>query len=220
MAVTLADLKSRLQSAVPARGGVPSSSDYEQHIKDGVLQLATDVPLMRVATLSIVRGTATYNLATDFLFLIELEGIASADGVILSDAGIIPVSALWEESYTVDGSEITFDPIPTYTMGRDYRYAALYELTGGSGSETYARLTQNGARVALLYAQHLALTQQANGVAGDGWKYQIGDEMVDKSNQGRGLLTAAQGLLAQYQMAVKQQKGFAGSRARYTGIEA
>lgn len=215
MAVTLADLKSRLQSSVPARGGVPSSIDYEQHIMDGVLQLATDVPLMRVATLSIVNGTATYNLATDFLFLVELEGVASADGVILSDAGIVPVSALWEERYYIDGSTVTFDPVPAYTMGRDYRYAALYELTGG----TYARLAQNGARVALLYAQYLVLQQQAAVVAGDGWKYQIGDEMVDKSNQGRGLLTAAQGLLAQYQVAVKQQKGFAGSRARYTGIE-
>lgn len=220
MAVTLADLVSRLQRSVPARNSVPSTDDYTQHVKDAVLQMATDVPLLRIATLSLVNGTATYNLATDFLFLIELEGIASADGVILSDAGIIPVSALWEESYYIDGSTITFDPVPTYTMGRDYRYAALYELTGGSGSETYARLTQNGARVALLYAQHLALTQQANGVAGDGWKYQIGDEMVDKSNQGKSVMGQAQGLLTQYQMTVKQQKGFAGSRARYTGIEA
>lgn len=219
MAVTLADLKSRLQSAVPARGSVPSSGDYEQHVKDGVLQLSSDVPLVRVATLSIVNGTATYNLASDFLFLVELEGIASADGVILSDAGIVPVSALWEESYTVDGSTISFDPTPTYTMSRDYRYAALYELTGSPGSETYSRLTLNGARVALLYAQYLALTQQANVVAGDGWKYQIGDEMVDKSNQGRGLLGQAAGLLTQYQMAVGQQRKGYGSRERYVGVE-
>ena len=220
MAVTLADLVSRLQRSVPARNGVPSSDDYEQHVQDAVLQLSTDVPLVRAGTLSVVNGTAIYNLATDFLFLIEMGGIASAGGVIISSAGLIPVSTLWEESYTVDGSTITFDPVPTYTMGRDYRYAALYELTGSAGSETYARLTQNGARVALLYAQHLALTQQANGVAGDGWKYQIGDEMVDKSNQSKGLLADAQVLLTQYQMTVKQQKGFAGSRARYTGIEA
>lgn len=208
MAVTLADLVGRLQRSVPARNGVPSTDDYTQHVKDAVLQLSTDVPLVRLAELSIVNGTATYNLATDFLFLVELEGIASADGIIISDAGLIPVSALWEESYYIDGSTITFDPVPTYTMSRNYRYGALYELSGAVDSETYARMTQNGARFALLYAEYLALAQQANAVAGDGWKYQIGDEMVDKSNQGRGLLGQAQGLLTQYESAIKTQKGY------------
>ena len=217
MAMTLAALVSRLQSAVPARNSVPSSDDYEQHVQDAVLQLATDVSLIRVATLSVVSGTATYNLASDYLFLIELEGVASPDGVIVSEAGLIPVSAEWDEEYYLDGSTITFDPAPTYTMSRDYRYGALHELTGSAGSETYARLTQNGARVALLYAQYLALQQQAAVVAGDGWRYQIGDEMVDKSNQGRGLASQAAGLLGQYQMAVKPLKGY-GSTARYNSL--
>lgn len=218
MAMTLAALVSRLQSAVPARSSVPSTDDYEQHVQDAVLQLATDVSLIRVATLLVVSGTATYNLASDFLFLIELEGVASPDGVIISDAGLIPVSAEWDEEYFIDGSTITFDPTPTYTMSRDYRYAALYELTGSVGSETYARLTPNGARVALLYAQYLAVTQQAAVVAGDGWKYQIGDEMVDKSGQGRGLLGQAAGLLGQYQMAVQGLRGHPGGTARYTSL--
>jgi hypothetical protein len=215
MAVTLAALVSRLQSAVPARDSVPSEDDYEQHVKDAVLQLSTDVPLVRVATLAVVSGTATYNLASDFLFLVELEGIASADGVIVSETGLIPVSAVWEEDCYIDGTTITFDPTPTYSLSRDYRYAAIYELTGSSGSETYARLSQNGARFVLLYAQYLALTQQGNAVAGDGWRYQIGDEMVDKSNQGKGLLGQAQGLLTQYEMAIKSQRGY-GSTAKYS----
>lgn len=217
MAVALNALVTRLQSAVPARNSVPSADDYEQHVKDAVLQLSTDVPLLRVATLSIVANTATYNLASDFLFLIELEGVASADGVLISDAGLIPVSAMWEEETYIDGTTITFDPTPTYTMSRDYRYAAIYELTGVDPDETYARMNQNGARLALLYAQYLALTQQANVVAGDGWRYQIGDEMVDKTRQGQGLLTQGQGLLTQYQGAIQSQKGY-GSTARYNSL--
>ena len=215
MAVTLAALASRLQSAVPARDGVPSAGDYEQHVKDAVLQLATDVPLVRLGTLAVVSGTATYELASDFLFLIELEGLASTDNIIISDAGLVPMPREWEEEFYVEDTEITFDPTPTYTLSRDYRYAALYELTGDEGSETYARLNQNGARIALLYAQYLALTQQANVVAGDGWRYQIGDEMVDKVNQGKGLASQAQGLLTQYQGLIQSQKGY-GRVARYS----
>lgn len=215
MAVTLAELVSRLERAVPARDSVPSSDDYEQHVKDAVWQLATDVPLIRLGALSVVSGTATYNLASDFLFLILLEGLASTDNIIVSDAGLIPMPREWEETYIIEGTTITFDPTPTYTLSRDYRYAALYELTGDSGSETYARLNQNGARVALLYAQYLALVQQGNVMAGDGWRYKIGDEEVDKSRQGQGLLAQAQGLLTQYGMAVRSQKGY-GSTAKYS----
>ena len=111
------------------------------------------------------------------------------------------------------GGEITFYPTPSYTATRTLHYAALYELTGESGSEQYTTLTQNGGRIALLYAQYLALTQQASSVAGDGWRYQIGDEMVDKSNQGKGLIGQADGLLQQYRRAVQQQNGY-GSRSR------
>ena len=59
MTVPLADLVSRLQAAVPPRDGVPSSSDYAQHVKDAVLQLGQDVPLRRTTALNVVRGTAT-----------------------------------------------------------------------------------------------------------------------------------------------------------------
>lgn len=212
MAVTLAALVTRLQSSVPARDGVPAAGDYAQHVKDGVLQLSQDVPLIRRATLAVVSGTASYTLPTDLLYLIEMPSLSTPDGVLVTDGGLIPVGTGWAEEYYIEGSSLIFSPVtPGYTVSRGYRYAAGYVLTGGSGSETYAALNENGARVALLYAQYLALTQQASVVAGDGWKYQIGDEMVDKSNQGRGMLGQALGALANYQNAVRQLKGY-GSR--------
>jgi len=218
--VPLADLVSRLQAAVPPRDGVPSGADYEQHVQDAVLQLGQDVPLRRTTELNVVRGTATYALPGDFLYLIELEPLMGPvqEGVIIGSNGLVPVGADWCERVEVVGSEITFYPTPVYTATRTLRYAALYALTGEAGSEQYVALTQNGARLALLYAQYLALTQQASAVAGDGWRYQIGDEMVDKSNQGKGLANQANSLLAQYQRAVQAQKGY-GSQAQ-AGAEA
>lgn len=213
MTVALADLISRLQAVVPAKNGVPLAADYAQHVKDAVLQLAQDVPLPRTTELAIVAGIASYALPSDFQFVIELASLSHPDGIVINNSGLIPVPTTWQERYEVVGGQITLYPTPTYTMTRILRYAALYELTGTSGSEQYATLTQNGARIALLYAQYLALSQQASAVAGDGWRYQIGDEMVDKSNQGKGISGQADGLLSQYQRAVQQQKGY-GSRGR------
>lgn len=212
MSVALADLVSRLEAQVPARNNVPA--DYSQLVQDAVLQLSQDVPLMRPGALSIVSGTASYDLPSDFLFLIELESLANADGIIISDAGLIPVPGHWAERYYIEGSAIRFDPTPTYTLSRKFRYAATYEL---DSDDVYQRLTGNGARVALLYAQFLALTEQANAIVGDGWRYRIGDEEVDKSRQGDGLRNQARAALDAYQRAVSQQKGY-GSRARYNGL--
>jgi hypothetical protein len=208
MSVVLSYLVSRLQASVPARNGVPSSDDYEQHVKDAVLQLSQDVPLRRTTELSIVAGTATYDLPGDFLFLVELASLCQPDSVFVSVDGLIPVPATWQERFEIVNGEITFFPTPTYSTTRTLRYAALYELSGELGSEVYTTLTENGARIALLYAQYLALAQQGNSVAGSGWRYQIGDEMVDKSNQGKSYLAQAEALLAQYQRAVAQQKGY------------
>lgn len=208
MGVSLSTLTGRLGEKVPARNGVPA--DYDQICQEAVLQLGQDVPLIRTATLSIVSGTATYSLPTDFLFLIELEGLASPDGVIIGDSGLIPVSATWEERYYIGGGEITFDPTPTYSVSRDLRYGAVYEL---DDSNVYQRLTENGARVALLYGQYLALMEQANAVAGNAWRYQIGDEMVDKTKQGEGLRQMGEAALRRYEAAVKPLKAY-GSRSR------
>lgn len=212
MTVALSELVNRLQAAVPPRDDVPSAADYAQHVKDAVLQLAQDVPLPRTAELAVVHGMATYDLPADFLFLIELPSLCHPAGLLVSANGLVPVPTTWQERYEIRDGQITFYPTPTYTATRCLRYAACYALSGDPGSEQYASLNQHGARLALLYAQYLALTQQASAVAGDGWRYQIGDEMVDKSNQGKGLMSQADSLLQQYRRAVQQQKGY-GSRS-------
>ncbi|MGD9729962.1 MAG: hypothetical protein AB7R40_22195 [Nitrospiraceae bacterium] len=203
MGVSLATLEARLTALVPALNGVPA--DYEQLAKDAVDQLSTDVPMTKMMQLAVVSGTAAYDLPADFRFLISLEGIRRPDGIIIGNSGLIPVSSTWEEYYDVEGNRIVFTPTPTYSLSRAVRYGAGHVL---DGSEIYPRLTENGARIALLYGQHLALMAQANTVAPAGWKYQIGDEMVDKSGQAGKLREQADGLLKQYQSAVKPLKGY------------
>lgn len=208
MAVTLAALVARLQAAVPAKDGVPATADYSRHVQDAVLQLSQDAPLRKTGTLAVVSGTADYALPADFLFLIEWPSLLTEDGVIINEAGIIPLPDAWEETVDVAGATLTIDPEPGYTLSRTFRYAALHAQTGGAGSDTYATLTETTARVALLYAQHLALTQQAVNVSGNNWRYQIGDEMVDKSRQFEGYRAAIETALTSYRQAVQALKGY------------
>ena len=209
MAITLASLVTRLQNMVPARDGVPA--DYEQIVKDAVLQVSQDVPAIRYAVLSIVPGVATYDLADDFIDMILMESAWNPDGIIISDAGLIPTSADYEEVYAIVNGQITITPTPTYTVDRDYKYIAGFVL---DGDEIYQNLSQNTARIAMYYAQYTALNEIATSASGGNFSYTIGDERVDKKGMTAGYMAQADRMLTQYQNAIKpHQTG--GIRARY-----
>lgn len=204
MTIALSTLAARLASMVPARNSIPSSGDYDQHVKDAVLQLGQDAPLLRTATLSIVSGTVTYTLAADFLYMVEVVKPLKYDDVLVTNAGLVPVAAEYNEMWDYYGNTLTITPTPTYTTDRRYRYAALHAL---NGSNEYTTLDDNRARVALLYAQYLAIGQLANAESGTGWRYQIGDEMVDKKGAHADTRNQADAMLKSYQQAVKLLKG-------------
>jgi len=207
MTVSIAQLADHLQRTVPARNDVPG--DYERIAQDAVHQLSQDVPIVTAATIQVTAGQASYNLPADFLYEIELAGLPAQGGVIVSDGGLIPVSNCWEETYYIEGDTLRFDPVPTYSTTRTLRYAAQYVATNG----VYPRLSENGARVAVLYGQYLALLEQANATAGDAWSYKIGDESVDKRGQGAAIQAQASAALANYQNAIRPLQGY-GSRYR------
>jgi hypothetical protein len=208
-------LVARLRDDVPARNGVPSAGQYEQAVKDAVADYGQRRPLRKLATLSIVSGTATYSLPADFLYVISLESFASPGGVIHSAEGLIPVSAAYSEEYYVVGTQITFEPTPQYTTTRNLRYAAGYVLDEGNEC---ADMTDDVARVALLRAQWQALMLQANKAAQEGWQYAVGDERVNKEKLPAALREQAQGLLDRYDAALTGQVGPVGSRARYNRL--
>ena len=207
MTIAIAQLADRLQRAVPARNGVPG--DYERLAQDAVQQLSQDVPIITTATIQVIAGQATYDLPADFLFAIELGGAAAGGGIIVADNGLIPVGAGWQEQHYIEGDTLRLDPAPAYTAARTLRYAAQHVATNG----VYPRLSENGARVAMLYGQYLALLEQANAVAGDAWSYKIGDESVDKRGQGAAVQAHARAALTNYQNAIRPLQGY-GSRYR------
>lgn len=212
MGVALTTMVARLQAQVPVRNGVPA--DYSQLVKDAVAQLSADAPIVTSTTLAIVAGTATYTLPTDFLFQIALEPLYQVgDGVYQGSSGKLIASNVLEIPELVywEGASLRLEPTPTYAADRRLRYAAQHVLVSGS----YARLTENGARIALLYGQYLALVEQANVLAPAAWKYSIGDESVDKSGQGRAMTEQANALLTSYRLAISNLRS-AGDRARYT----
>jgi hypothetical protein len=177
---TLADLVTQLQSEVPAVNSVPTSTQYEQAIKDAILEFSRLCGLTKRAQLSIVANTAAYALPTDFLKLIWLESLTGADGVILSDAGIIPVSSRWEEDdYTIVNKVITFYPTPTYTLTREIKYKAAWVGTGSPLD--YTTLGEDEAQIILLKAKSICLGKQVN-AANAGVKYSLGAVSVDKGS--------------------------------------
>ena len=212
MAIALTTLSAQLLALVPAANGQPT--DYDQVVKDAVAQFGADLPLLCSTTISVVSGTATYALPNDFAALIELEQLAIGATVNMTTGQLIAgrVDRVRERIY-IEGANLRIEPTPTYTLERTLRYAGFYELADGS----YARLTQNGARVAMLYAQHLALSAQAGVAGASGWKYQIGDESVDKSKAGEALGAQASRLFEQYQVALRPFRRSAGGRSNYEG---
>ena len=209
MAVLLSELVNRLQGLAPARDGVPSESGYVQCVKDAVLQLSHDAPRRVWVTVDVQSGTASYVLPDDFLFMIEWPPLSMPrDGVLNTPQGLVPVPLEgWREQVTVADGVLMLYPTPTYTMQRLLRYAGAHVLSGAVGNETYA-LNEQGVRVALLYAAYLVLTQQALAQAGQAWRYQIGDEMVDKSRLGDVGMAAAQAALSSYRQAVQGVKSW------------
>lgn len=186
MSVLLSDLVERLAADVPAEDSVPSNTQYEKAIQDAVRDFSERCGLERISTLNIVPGTATYDLPADYLKMISLESFASADGVIISAQGIIPISANWEEHHTIRNGQITFYPTPTFTMAREMRYKAAWIGTdiAADASEAadidYETMGEREARIVLLKAQANALGKQSNAMSGQILKYSLGAVSVDK----------------------------------------
>lgn len=174
---TLAALKAILESEVPAVDSVPTSAQYEQAIKDAVADFSRLCGLAKFGELNIVANTATYSLATDFMNLIWLEAVTGVDGVIISESGIIPLSADFKEDYSIVNKQITFKPTPAYTMTRDYKYKAAWVMTGTD----YTTMGDTEQAIVMIKAKQLAKEKIKNAAAGSGaMKYSLGAVSVDK----------------------------------------
>ncbi len=215
----LIDLVEQLEENVPAKDGVPSAAQYAQAVPDEAADFSRRCGRVKIATLSVVSGTASYALASDFVQLVKLYSLSNADGIINSGTGLIPVNVSWTEKYQVADGTITFYPTPEYTLSRDYEYKAGWVL---DSSDVYQEMGSFEAGIVLLLAEARALGLQANVAAQQAWSYQIGDERVSKEKLADVLRAQAEARKADYMDAVRQYGGRGrtiGRRSLYNGTE-
>lgn len=212
MTLTLLELTNRLEADVGARDGVPSADQYQRCVEAAVSDFGRRAGRHKIATLSIVSGTATYDLPTDFVALILLESLQSPDNVLHTAAGLVPISEGYNEYHTIAGGQITFYPTPTYSMTRYLHYQAGFVLVAGS----YAEMDDGHAEILLQLAQAKALTLQTNYYALQAWQYQIGDERVSKERLAEALRAQAKAVNDSYLAAITSYNSSYGSRASYT----
>lgn len=212
MSTTLAALVARLTLTVPAVNSVPTTTQYEQCCEDAVADLSRRKPLQKLATLSIVAGTATYSLPTDFIRLASLEGVGRNGGnTLVTSQGLVAFGTDFVETYAIRGQTIVFSPTPAYTVQRRLWYAAAHVL---DETETYADLTPEDAQLALLKAAALAWDVRAAALVASAYSFTIGQWSENHGPQVQLLQKQSETLTQQYETAVKQAVGPLGTRGR------
>lgn len=210
MAVALTDLSSRLEDAVSAYNGVPSSAQYARAIEDAVSDLSNRTAMRKRTAINVVSGMATYDLPADFVSVITLESLLSPGlSEMITPGGIIPVSSGFKETFTVAGLQIMLYPTPNYSATRYLWYRAGYVL---DDNEVYVDLTSDLARLVMLKASAICLQLQANKEAQQAWQYQIGDERVSKEKLSESLAKQAAAQEKEYKAAIEAKSGPIGIR--------
>jgi len=149
-------------------------------------------PMRKIAPLEVVRGQASYTLPADFARFIKLS---------VPKCGLMPTAM----RPMVQGDRLVLHPIPDYSGQRELHYAARYIR---DADQVYPDLTEAIAPIVLLKAKAILTNLLANSTGGDGWKYKIGDEEVDKSNQGGNLRENANHFHEVYMEAVTRHIGY------------
>ena len=216
MAVTLAALTTRLSDEVTAVDSVPSAGQYSSAVKDAVAAFSNRTGFKKLHEFSVVSGTAAYTLPDDYLKLIKFESLygngAWYGDDLVTGQGIIPMnSAMYEERHTIAGKTLTLHPTPTYSSTRYLWYKAGHTL---DGDQAYPDMTDEMIPIVIAKAQANIWRMIAARVSrSDGWKYQVGDVMIDKSNVGKALSTWVSDYDTEFEALVKAYVGTVGKLA-------
>ena len=216
MTVKLARLVTHVTHDVPARNDIPSEMQYEECVKRAIVDFGRRKPLVKETTISIEANVAGYDLPADFLYVIDIEALATGEGgVLVSSSGLIPMGPGYKETYTVANGQITFVPTPTYSYDRRVWYAAGYALD--AASQEYIDLTEDLIDVVLLKARALAVGLQAGKAAQEAWQYTVGDEKVSKERLAENMRAEAKRLTDEYEAVVQTMTRNTGLRSTYIG---
>lgn len=204
MTVKKSWLVERLRAAVPCKDeSPPSATGYEAAIDAAILAFSQRVPLVRVSSIAIVAGTATYSLPADFLSLISFDQTTDGD-VVLTSGGIVPLGDQYSDAYNIIGLTLVFEDAPTFNETRDLKYNALHAT---NVSLAYPDLVPIQAEAVIMKATADLLRQRAALEAGNAWTYRIGDESIDKKGLGDSIFKAADMFDAQFERAVAAMVG-------------
>lgn len=211
--ISLNELISRLSSDVPEMDSIPSPEQYQRCVLAAVADYGRRAGRLKIATLSIIANTATYDLPSDFVKAIRMDSLLyPGEGIQLTGAGIVPLASGYKERYTVANGQITFYPTPTYTTERALHYQAGWTLDSNGA---YDELEEEHAEALLLLATSQALEMQANYFARQAWQYTIGDERVSKERLASELRAQAQENQRRYTERLTSQSGPYGARSEY-----
>jgi len=207
MSILLADLVTELQGKVPARNSIPSSAQYAKVIKDAAADFSRRCSREKISTVSILSGTAVYDMPADFLRMIAFYDPATYGGVMITPGGLVPTTInpySVAERRTFANGKMTIVPTPTYTLDRLMRYAAGWALTGGT---TYADMTEAEAAIVMVKAEADSLTLQLNSEGSGVLAYRIGDESFDKSGGVQSMAGQRNSKQAEYLQACESYNG-------------
>lgn len=221
MPFSLSDLVDRLQVHVPAANGRPTSGEYENAIKDAVSDFNNRVGIRRRASLTMVGGTATYNLPSDFHSLIEFSTLPTFNGTLaISSDGLIPLASgtgLLAEEYEVVGQQITIYPTPGYSGARFLWYKAGHYL---DGDDSYPNMTEADVAIIMLKARATAWRFYGDGNS-EGFSYSFGSVRVDKkATPGSSVADKAKSLETEYDEAIKARIGALIRQQKYNVLDA
>lgn len=208
MSIAFSTLVTRLKTAVPADSEIPTNAQYEQAVREAVLDFNESVTRLKIVTIDVAAGTATYALPADFVKLVTLKGLTlSRPNLLITPAGLVPLSGPVREVVSIEGTALRITPTPAYTLTRELWYGAGFVETGEAFNTAYAEMNEREARIILLMAQSLAYGYRAAVKVGTVTEYKVGDVSAKLGNAATELQGAASALLAEYQAAVTKYIG-------------
>lgn len=175
MAITLAELTTRIRRNTTTYNNIPNAEQIAEAISRAFSDLADKAPHLRSSTINVVAGTAAYNLPADF-HAIKSFDLATGGGYMIGDT-MYGSSSTYTEIIKVEDGQLKISPTPTANQTRTLEYYARHILTTGTYPYCEERHVNAVIWRAILYIC-LAKAAEAERVS---WTETQGDVRVDKS---------------------------------------
>ena len=190
MSILLEDLISTLRYEISDLDSTPANQTFvdaglETIIDEAAKEYSKKRPMSKLHTFSIISGTGTYDLPSDFLFELYVplaDRWKYEDRLQNTPQGLVPLSASWQAptEFLIQGDQIEFSPEPTSNFDLEIKCAARHLLTSPGDIDTYVTLPAKDQELVILKAHAICMRRLATDSA-KLFKYTKGDVTIDKS---------------------------------------